>query len=147
MAGCDEYAELLSVRQDGELDPAEEALLDEHLADCADCDALEKRLAKVDFIIDSTDRLVGSDRVADVSGRMPRPGMRERLEERLGRILSSRSRRVGVRAVRRVGARAVQLAAAALILIAISLVILVTGEQADAGLIDPHVTALEEASA
>ena len=146
MAGCDEYAELLSARQDGELDAAEAALLDDHLRDCAECGAMARRLAKVDFIIDSADQLVGTDRVVAAPDSVPHRAMRDRIEdamrdridERLGRIVSPPRRRVAPRAV--------QFAAAALILIAVSLVILITGDQADAGLIAPHVTALEKAN-
>lgn len=137
MAGCEEYTELLSALQDGELDLAEQALLDEHLAACAGCRAVKERLAQVDFIIDSTDQ------VASSSQEVPRPELRNRIEERLARSLAAHgtsNRRP------RLVARAAQLAAAALILIAVGVVIMVTGDRADAGLIDSHVTALEEAS-
>lgn len=139
MAGCDEYAELLSARQDGELDAAEAALLDDHLRECPDCVTMARRLAKVDFIIDSTDR------VASGPGSLPHLALRERIEDALRERIEERLGRIVSPSGRRVGARAVQFAAAALILIAVSLVILITSDQADAGLIAPHVTGLEEA--
>jgi|GEM_PF-3292713 len=138
MAGCDEYAELLSARQDGELDAAEAALLDDHLRDCTACDAMARRLAKVDFIIDS------ADQVAIAPGGKRHLAMRGRIEERLTRDVAPPMGRVATR--RAAGSRAMHFAAAALILIAVSLVVLITGDQADAGLIAPHVTALEAAS-
>lgn len=44
---CDDARELLSAALDGELDAAEEAALEAHLAGCADCAAHRERLAGV----------------------------------------------------------------------------------------------------
>jgi hypothetical protein len=120
---CEEMAELLSARLDGELGDDEAALLDEHLLACDSCRELAVRLEAVD----ATAALVAIE---------PRPGLEEELEARVARTLKPGP-------MAKTGPLA-RLAVAALVIIALSMVILVTSDRAGADGVAGHVAALEK---
>jgi len=120
---CEEMAEMLSARIDGELGKDEATLLDEHLLACSACSDLAGRFEAVD----------ATAALLDIE---PRPGLEQEIEARIAGTLNPRPER-WTRPLAR-------LAVAALVIVALSMVILVTSDRAGAGGVAAHVEALEE---
>ena len=129
MISCEHAAELLSARQDGELEPAERREVEEHLSACAGCRGLEERFAAV-------------DRLAALGYAGPLPDLHDEVAGRLARRNgrpAGKTSADGTPGLRRI----LRVAAAAVVIIAVSLVILVTSDQAGADDVSAHINALK----
>lgn len=65
MAYCDEYLELINASIDGALFPAEQARLEEHLAQCPDCKALYNDLRRIHLTLQSLPNLKAPEGLTD----------------------------------------------------------------------------------
>jgi len=123
MVSCEEAAEMLSAKIDGELDKSEAAILAKHLESCGDCRGLKERFHAVDRL---------------VAGAPPAPG--PDLKSRIERSFET----AGRLATRRGGpGRLASIAAAALVLIAISMVVIVMSDHASADRVEQKMVVLD----
>ncbi len=124
MVSCEEAAELLSARMDGELEEGERASLEEHLMACGTCGGLEKRL-------EAADRLLAR------AHPKPGPGLQARIEKALEPAAKPTT------AITRSASRLLRIAVAALVVIAVSLVITTMSDKADASRVEERMYFLD----